>query len=114
MFHSSIFTLTNGQIACSQLRLMISNFFFFFTNAIFLHRLKILHEKTSILNFASKEKYTEGDYAIMLWSRIFEAVFNDNEQNLFCKWGDTVPEGSSLEKKRAKMRMVQQLAIKLI
>ncbi|CEG74538.1 hypothetical protein RMATCC62417_12598 [Rhizopus microsporus] len=49
----------NSQITCA----MTSDEVKF---EIYAFLLKILHEKTSILNSASKEKFTEGDYVIML------------------------------------------------
>ncbi|KAI9476369.1 MAG: hypothetical protein EXX96DRAFT_576920 [Benjaminiella poitrasii] len=67
---------------------------------IYAFLLKILHEKSAILNSASKEKLSEGDYVITLWSRILSAIFEDKSHNMFCKWGDTVPEESSAAKKQ--------------
>ncbi|KAI7893425.1 uncharacterized protein EV154DRAFT_561419 [Mucor mucedo] len=57
--------------------------------------LKKMKEAPMILNAASKEQFSEGDYVVKLWSRIFSAVFDDSEEGIFCKWGDTVSVGSN-------------------
>ncbi|KAI9478514.1 MAG: hypothetical protein EXX96DRAFT_571205 [Benjaminiella poitrasii] len=69
---------------------------------IYAFLLKILKEKPNILNSASKEKFAKGDYVVTLWSRIFSTVFEDRSENLFCTWTDTVPEGSSAEKRSSQ------------
>ncbi|KAG1417628.1 hypothetical protein G6F58_005424 [Rhizopus delemar] len=61
--------------------------------------LKILHDKKALLHSSTTEKFTEGDYVINVWSRIFSDVFEDRKNNLICKWGDTVPEESTSYKK---------------
>ncbi|KAG1222336.1 hypothetical protein G6F35_005370 [Rhizopus arrhizus] len=61
--------------------------------------LKILHDKKALLHSSTTEKFTEGDYVINVWSRIFSDVFEDRKNNLICKWGDTVPEESTRYKK---------------
>ncbi|KAG2207485.1 hypothetical protein INT47_004233, partial [Mucor saturninus] len=61
--------------------------------------LKKMKEAPMILNAASKEQLSEGDYVVKLWSRIFSAVFDDSEEDIFCNWGNTVPVSSSAEKR---------------
>lgn len=47
--------------------------------------LKILFKKKDILNL-SKPQFTEADYVINVWSNIFQSVFEDSANDLFCKW----------------------------
>ncbi|KAI8977166.1 hypothetical protein BDF20DRAFT_820480 [Mycotypha africana] len=60
--------------------------------------LKVLHGDRAILSSSTSKKFTEQDYVIKVWSRIFSAVFDDRSNNMFCVWGDYVPKESSMYK----------------
>lgn len=69
---------------------------------VYAFMLKTLQKKKKILNSSSNDKFTEADYIINVWSRIFQLVFDDHANSLFCKWGDSVLKDSSNSKKNSQ------------
>ncbi|KAL7330106.1 hypothetical protein PS15p_205093 [Mucor circinelloides] len=53
-------------------------------------KLKTLYKKKEVLSSPSSTKFTEADYAINVWSKMFQSVFDDSANNLFCKWFEFV------------------------
>ncbi|KAG1146776.1 hypothetical protein G6F37_000181 [Rhizopus arrhizus] len=63
--------------------------------------LKTLYKK-KILSSPSNTKFTEANDVINVWSKIFQFVFEDSANNLFCKWEDLVATDSSNSKKESQ------------
>ncbi|CAO3646502.1 unnamed protein product [Mucor hiemalis] len=59
--------------------------------------LKILYKKKKILSSSSNTKFTEADYVINVWSKIFQFLFDDSANK-----GDSVAKDSSNSKKNSQ------------